>query len=215
MVDNDLRVRRFTPGAQRFFSLIATDLGRSLLDIKNKLELPELEALIREVIETLHLSERKVRDAEGRWFSLRVRPYRTRENKIDGVVLALLDIDELQRGLEQFSDLLWEPFLTLTNDLRVVKANESFYEKFRVSPEQTEGKYLRDLGNGQWDIPRLRKLLEEILPVRNRIKDFAVAHTFPHLGKRKMLLNARELESSPDSQKFILLAIRDVTDTAR
>jgi two-component system CheB/CheR fusion protein len=213
MVDNELNVRRFTPGAQRFFSLIPSDIGRSLMDIKAKVEVPRLDERIREVIDTLHLSERVVQDAEGRWCALRIRPYRTKDNKIDGAVLALVDIDELKRGLEQFSDMLWEPFLTLTRDLRVVRANEVFYHKFHVRREETEGQLLRELGNGQWDIPRLRKLLEEILPVRGRIKDFAVDHTFPHLGPRKMLLNARELETGSGDQKLILLAIRDVTAT--
>jgi two-component system CheB/CheR fusion protein len=175
--------------------------------------LPGLDGLIREVIETLHQAERQVQDREGRIFSLRIRPYRTKDNKIDGAVLALVDIDDLKRGLEHMSEMMWEPFLALTQELRVVKANEAFYEKFHVRPAETEGRFIHELGNGNWDIPRLRKLLKEVLPLKTRIKNFAVEHTFPELGPRKMLLNARELEMPASDQKLILLAIRDVTPT--
>ena len=97
----------------------------------------------------------------------------------------------------------------------MIKANEAFYEKFHVRPGETEGRFIYDLGNGQWDIPRLRKLLDELLPTKTRMKDFPVTHTFPRLGQRDMLLNARELESAAADQKLILLAIRDVTETEK
>src|SRR5205823_4866853 len=94
MVDADLKIRRFTPSAQKFFSLVPTDIGRALADIKLNFDIEDLDAAIRDVIDTLHLKETQVRDREGRWFSLRIRPYRTKDNKIDGAVLVLLDIDE-------------------------------------------------------------------------------------------------------------------------
>jgi len=211
MLDNSLLVRRFTPSAQRFFSLIPSDIGRSLTDIKMNLDVSGLDRLIRGVIETLAVCERQVQDSNGRWFSLRIRPYRTKDNKIDGAVLALVDVDDLKRGLDDMSEMMWEPFLALTQELRVVKANGAFYEKFRFRPAEVEGRYVYDLGNGYWDIPRLRKLLNNVLPLKTRIKDFVVEHTFPEIGPRKMLLNARELEMPAGDEKLILLAIKDVT----
>jgi two-component system CheB/CheR fusion protein len=109
MVDNHLALRRFTPSAQKFFNLIPTDVGRSLADIRVNLEVTELDQMILEVIDSLHLKECDVRDRAGHWYSLRIRPYRTKDNKIDGAVLALLDIDELKRGLEQMSEVVWDP----------------------------------------------------------------------------------------------------------
>jgi two-component system CheB/CheR fusion protein len=212
MVDNDLAIRRFTPSAQKFFNLIPTDVGRSLNDIKVNFDVADLDPMILEVIETLHLKECQVRDRAGHWYSLRIRPYRTKENKIDGAVLALLDIDETKRSLEYVSEIMWEPFLALDGELRVAKANEAFYEKFQATREQTEGRFIYDLGNRQWNIPRLRALLEEVLPEKKQIKDFAVEHDFPQLGPRRMLLNARRLDPEDGAKEMILLAIRDVTD---
>ena len=109
--------------------------------------------------------------------------------------------------IRTFSDTAREPFLILDPDLRVVGANESFYKNFKVKKEETEGKLIYDLGNGQWKIPELKKLLEEILPEKKVFNDFEVSHEFPDIGLKIMLLNARQL----DSTKQILLAIEDIT----
>jgi two-component system CheB/CheR fusion protein len=86
------------------------------------------------------------------------------------------------------------PFIALDVELRVVRANAAFYEKFRVTREETQGRSFYELGNGQWDIPRLRTMLEEMLPEKTRIKDFPVEHAFPKIGPGKLLLNARRLD---------------------
>jgi two-component system CheB/CheR fusion protein len=214
MLDNGLKVRRFTPAAQKFFSLIPTDLGRSFTDIKINLEAAGLDQMVAEVIETLRPSDCQVRDRQGHWYSMRIRPYRTQDNKIDGAVLALLDIDEFKRSLDQMGEIMWDAFLALDSELRVVKANEAFYEKFHVTREETENKFIYDLGNGQWNIPRLRNLLEDVLPKQSRIRNFSVEHDFPVLGQRKMLLNARRFEGHDRTDDLILLAIQDVTTAA-
>ncbi len=94
----------------------------------------------------------------------------------------------------------------------MIKANPSFYRTFRVTPEQTEKQVLYELGNGQWDIPELRRLLEEILPQNSVFNDFAVEHEFPSIGKKKMLLNARTIIQQEPNERLILLAIEDTTD---
>ena len=98
MLTNDLRIRRFTPMAQRLFNFIATDIGRPLSDIRTNLNIPDLNPLIVEVLETLSVRELEVQTHAGYWYTLRIRPYRTTENRIDGVVLVLLDIDALKRS---------------------------------------------------------------------------------------------------------------------
>lgn len=114
-------------------------------------------------------------------------------------------------------DVVREPILILDKDLRVMTANESFYRTFQVESKDTEKKIVYKLGNGQWDIPALRKLLEDILPKNTFFKGFEVDHEFPFIGRKVMILNAREIHfkedtSSKDFPPIILLAIEDVTD---
>src|SRR5665213_3117006 len=104
------------------------------------------------------------------------------------------------------------PLLVLNKDLRIISANEAFYNAFKVAPNDTENRLLYDLGNRQWNIPKLRILLEEILPEKNTIEDFVVEHDFTDIGQKTMLLNARTLQQGPNKTSLILLAIEDITE---
>ena len=103
-----------------------------------------------------------------------------------------------------------EPLLVLNEDLRIRSANHSFYRTFDASPEETVGRPLYELGDHQWDIPRLRHLLEHVLPQDDQFRDFEVKHDFPNIGRRTMLLNARRLRRDGGAE-LILLAIEDIT----
>ena len=107
------------------------------------------------------------------------------------------------------------PLLVLNKDLRIISANEAFYNDFKVAANDTENRLLYDLGNKQWDIPRLRILLEEILPEKNTIEDFVVEHDFKDIGQKTMLLNARTLQQGPNKTSLILLAIEDITENKK
>lgn len=109
-------------------------------------------------------------------------------------------------------DTVREPLLVLSADLRVRKANNSFYGTFKVTAEETLGKLIYDLGNQQWDIPWLRKLLEEVLPEDTTFDGYEVEHTFPVIGRKFMLLNARRICRQDNQTEFILLAIEDATE---
>ncbi len=114
-------------------------------------------------------------------------------------------------------DVLREPVLILDKDFRVMVANEPFYQTFQAERKDTEGEVVYNLGNGQWDIPALRKLLEDILPKNTFFKGFEVVHEFPFIGKKTMILNARQIHFNGDvsGERFppiILLAMEDVTD---
>jgi len=106
-----------------------------------------------------------------------------------------------------------EPMIVLDKNLRVKSANKTFYTTFNVKEEDTEGMLLYDLGNHQWNIPRLRELLESILPKKFHFHDFEITHTFPSIGEKTMLLNARKIIQKMNHEELILLAISDVTDT--
>ena len=222
IVENDLRIRRFTPAAQAVFNLIPADVGRPLGDIQPKVNVPDLTQLILEVIDTLDTREREVQDREGHWYSLRIRPYKTLDNKIQGAVVALVDIDAARRSAtlteeaRDFADAIVEtvrdPIIILESDLRVKRASRSFYAMFQATPQETEGRFIYDLGNGQWNIPGLRVLLEEILPRDSIFDDFEVEHEFPRIGRKRMLLNARRIVRKDNNLEAILLAIQDLTE---
>jgi PAS domain-containing protein len=114
-------------------------------------------------------------------------------------------------------DVMREPILILDKDFHVLAANGPFYRLFKVKPKDTEGKIVYELGNGQWNIPSLRKLLKNVLPKNSLFKGFEVAHEFPKIGRKVMILNARQLHyeknpASKSSPPIILLALEDVTD---
>jgi PAS domain S-box-containing protein len=110
---------------------------------------------------------------------------------------------------------LREPFVVLDNSLRVRSANAAFYRNFHASKPETEGRFVYDLGNGQWNIPQLRTLLSQVLSDRHPVEDFEVEHEFPALGRRNMLLNARRFPPESDDPHLVLLAIEDITDRRR
>lgn len=108
-------------------------------------------------------------------------------------------------------DTLREPFLVLDEDLRVISANRTFYAFFQVADKDTEGKRVYDLGNGQWSAPKLRILLEDILPKNTHFEDFKVEHEFPNIGRKIMILNARRIYTTGVEKPIMLLAMEDVT----
>lgn len=152
-------------------------------------------------------------------------PILDENNNVAGVVLVFRDQSSeraAQRIAQQARELaesivqtVREPLLVLDEQLTVVAANRSFYQTFRVAPEETVGVKLYSLGNGQWNIPRLRSLLEDILPSNSHFDDFEVEHDFEHIGKRTMVLNARRLRREANHTGLILLAIEDVTERRR
>jgi two-component system, chemotaxis family, CheB/CheR fusion protein len=225
IVATDLRVRRITPVTERILNVAPGDVGRPIGDLRLSVEVPDLEALLRQVIETLTVQEREVQARDGRWYSARVRPYRTADNRIDGAVISFVDIDALKRGrdvataardqAQAIVETVRGPLMILDADLRVVSANRAFYETFQVADAETECRSLFDLGNRQWDIPRLRTLLEEILPRDGVVEGFEVEHHFETIGRRLMLLNARRVLRATDQSPLILLGIEDVTERRR
>lgn len=122
------------------------------------------------------------------------------------------DSQPLSFSADNIVDTVREPMLVLNADLRVRRANRSFYRTFRVTPEETVDRLVYDLGNQQWDIPWLRKLLEEVLPQDTAFDDFEVEHVFPVIGRKYMLLNARSICGKDNLTEFILLAIEDTTE---
>ncbi|MDQ2932621.1 MAG: ATP-binding protein [Gemmatimonadota bacterium] len=222
IVGTDLCIRRFTAGAERLVNLIPTDIGRPIGDIKTNIDVAQLDDLIAHVISTLEVIEREVRDVDGHWFQMHIRPYRTADHKIDGAVLIYYDIDarkratEHEEGARKYAEAVVqtvrEPLLVLDGEFRALTANRAFYDTFETSAEKTIGHSLFEMGNGQWNIPSLRALLDHVITRGDSFNDVAVEHDLPSQRHRTMLLNARYVPSDRNGQPMLLLALADVTE---
>ena len=222
-LDNQLRLLRFTSEASKVINLIASDVGRPLAHIVSNL-LYDMVADAGRVLGTLESLQKEVESKDHNWYLVRVMPYRALREEVTGIVITFTDITAIKRLSEEqqaareyaegIVDTVREPLVVLDASLRVISANQSFYGTFKVSPVETEGRYLYELGNGQWDIPGLRKLLASVAGETKTFRDFRVDHDFPALGRKVMLINARSIirEGKPH---HILLAIEDVTKARR
>src|SRR5687767_15675819 len=123
-------------------------------------------------------------------------------------------VEDIQNYALDIVDTVREPLLILDTTLRVRFANRAFYQTFQVSSEETEGRLIYELGNGQWDIPDLRTLLEDVVPKSSVFNDFELEHSFPVIGRRVMLLNARKLQAGHHGE-LLVLAMEDVTPRKR
>ncbi|MGZ8366854.1 MAG: CheR family methyltransferase [Nitrospira sp.] len=219
-LDNNLRIRRFTTEAKRVSHLIALDVGRPLWDIRSKLTYNQLSVDVQDVLQTLVAKEQDVQTTDGSWFSMRIVPYRTAKNTIDGLVLTFLDITKMKEAARVVTaarsiatsivETVREPLLVLDDQLRVTSANQSFYRTFQVAPREVEQQLLYHLCSGAWNIPELRSLLEEILPKHTSFQDFIVDQTFPHIGRKVFTLNGRLLEQEVAQPGRVLLAMEEV-----
>lgn len=168
IVSSDLRIRRFTPMAEKVLNLIPADLDRSIGHINPNIDCPNLEQLIIECMDSVTPIERDVRDRQGRWYSLRIRPYKSVENKIDGALLALFDVDILKRSeqramlAEQFAEAVIETTAhaigVVFPDGRIRQVNAAFGELFGRAPEEVKGKKIGELGGAAWTLEQWREI---------------------------------------------------------
>ncbi|MEG4959052.1 MULTISPECIES: chemotaxis protein CheB [unclassified Microcoleus] len=221
MLENDLRIRSFTPMAERLFNLISTDVGRPFSDIRVNLEIPNLEEMILEVLDTLNTKEQEVQTQSGYWYALRIRPYRTAENQIEGLVMVLIDIDALKRSVatietaRNYAETIVEsvptPLMVLDADLQVNTANRALYETFQVLSSETAQEAFFEFATEPSNTPELRELLEDLLLNNVEINNFEIEQVFGRLGQKTLLLNACKVEPQ-DRVSMILLSIEDITD---
>ena len=221
MMGPDLVIRRVTPQAEKTLNIISSDVGRPISKIKLNVDIPDFEKTLLDVIKSHHPETFEIKDREGTWYSVNIRPYRTLNNKIDGVVAIFVDITERKKSqqvieearvyAESIVETIREPLIVLDTDLKVISANRSFYQTFKVDHKETQGRFIYDLGNRQWNIPKLRQLLEEILPRNNTFDDYEIEHDFETIGPKTMLFSARRLIS----RKMILITIEDITKRRR
>lgn len=221
-LDSKLQIRRFTPRATELLNLITSDLGRPIAHLAQNFTGIDLAADAGRVLQDLSPLEREVQARDARWYTVRILPYRTLDNRIDGIVVTFSNVTRLKdienrlqyekSYAERITETMRHPLLVLDGRLQVLSANPAFYETFQVEPDQTTGRKVYDLGNRQWDIPKLRSLLDVIISTKSEVRDFQVEHDFADIGPRIMRLNAGRIETPGEQPFLILLAIEDVTE---
>jgi two-component system CheB/CheR fusion protein len=219
-LDTSMLIRRFTRDASKIYRLVASDVGRLLADIKCDILDEDILTQAETVLETLIPVEREVCSNKGDWYLLRIQPYRTLDNVIDGVVMTFTDItsrikaeelvQEARELAESIINTIREPILVLDNKLKIMSTNKAFCDLFHVTIKETVGQKVYELGNHQWDIPALRTILETILPQKKVLNDYLVEHNFPGIGQRKILLNGRCIANKAGTPSLILLAMIEV-----
>lgn len=243
MVDKNLCIRRVTPSAEGLFGIRQADVGRPISSMPLGRRNEDLVPLVRRVIERLAGEELELLDGAGRWHLLQVRPYRTTDDRIEGAVLAMIDIDQIQRArnlanaAREFSESLIEsiqtPLLVLNRELRVLIANRMFLMVYGLRLHEIQNRSLQTLGSNQWDLPALHATLGRVACGESLSEDIELeqelAGNLPGL-KRIVLVNVRRVvradvttpgsldvprEPDPSTGFHILLAAADVTAQRR
>jgi signal transduction histidine kinase/CheY-like chemotaxis protein len=230
MLDTSLRVRSANRAFYQTFQVSPEETeNRLIYELGNgQWDIPALRTLLEDVIPTSSVFndfelEHTFPRIGRRIMLLNGRKLRAGSHD-ELLVLAMEDVTERRRSeaeleaIETYAqsivDTVREPLLILDSTLRVRSANRAFYDTFNVSLEETETRLIYELGNGQWDIPALRTLLEDIIPASSVFSDFELEHDFPDIGQRVMLLNARKLQAGHHGE-LLVLAMEDVTERRR
>ena len=206
-------------------------IGNFIYDIGNRQwDIPKLRVLVEEILpqDTVFNGYEVEHDFPGigrKIILLNARQIFREDIGSHIILLAMEDITERKRletdiqdareYAENIVETVREPLVVLNSELKILTANHSFYETFKVTPEATIGNFIYDVGNRQWDIPKLRVLVEEILPLDTVINGYEVEHNFPGIGRKIILLNARQIFREDIGSHIILLAMEDITDRKR
>jgi signal transduction histidine kinase/CheY-like chemotaxis protein len=230
MLDTNLRVQSANRAFYETFHVSAAETENQLIyQLGNgQWDIPDLRTLLEDVIPTSSVFNDFELEHTFPIIGRRVMLLNGRKLRAGShsaiIVLAMEDVTERRRSeadlraIETYAqdivDTVREPLLILDTTLRVQSGNRAFYHTFKVSPDETENRLIYELGNGQWDIPALRTLLEDIVPKSSVFNDFELEHDFPALGRRVMLLNARKLQAGHHGE-LVVLAMEDVTERRR
>ena len=221
-LDSELNIRFFTPAAKSLFRVIATDIGRPLADLARRINDTRLLADAWAVLAGDVPPNREVEGDNGAWYTRRILPYRTRDDRVEGVVITFADISErktAERAIEaarsysdSIIDTIRQPLVVLDEELYVISASRSFYSTFSVEPEQTVGRQLDAVDDGRLDIAALRGFLDRLRLGEGVIEDHEIDVELPPRGMRSLLVSALEIRDEPLAARKILLAIEDITE---
>lgn len=224
MVGVDGRIRRFTPRAGKMLNLIPTDVGRPISNINPNFDGLDLGSLVSEVIETISIKEMNIKDKKGRWYRLQVRPYKTIENKIEGAVIALVDVNLLTQNLIEsqvsldyatsVANTVHLPLVVVDKALRLKSANHAFYEKFQATIKDEDSDLLTLIGT--MNVTKVRQALIDVFRSNVELKDFQVEYKPEGESPRTMLFNGRRIQwIDEDEPNALLLCLQDITDSLK
>jgi two-component system CheB/CheR fusion protein len=211
-----LEVRRFTDRVSDLISVRESDIGRPVGDLASNLEYDHLVDDALRVLRTHEALQTELRTKSGHWYLMRMLPYHTLDQEVDGVVTTFVNVDDVHRAqsrerfFRSIVETVREPLLVLDEDLRVLQATDNFRALFGFEADEVAGQRLFDLDAGQWDQPELRRLLEELLPQQQAIVDFELDGEFGRVGRKRLRLNARRLAAEAGEPARILLAVEDL-----
>jgi len=211
ILGKDLCIRRFSSAAERLFNLINSDIGRPISQIRPNLEGPDLTALANKVVATMTPLETEIRDQKGNWYALRIRPYHSEGDRIEGVLIALVDVNDLKQFSSALVDTIAESILVLDPKFNVISANAAFLKTFQVKREDVENHILFEVSEYKWNIRELRELLGKTLPEKKFVVAFELEGDFPRAGHKVLSLNARLFEHREKERQRTILVINDIT----
>ncbi|MDQ3298334.1 MAG: PAS domain-containing protein [Myxococcota bacterium] len=217
IVGLDLRIRRFTLTAEKLLNLLPTDIGRSAAQLDAFVGGVGIEQVITDVIKDLATVEREVQAVDGRWYALRIIPYRTLDLMIRGAVISLADIDLAKRSSDLSAAVteyaaeglaaIQHPLMIVDDDCRVIWVNEPYYAAFQLSPTEVIGMHLDKIAGGAWSDPALEKRIGETMETGGPFRDHALTVELEGRGATPITINGSRLRNVTHATKLVLLAV--------
>ncbi len=216
-LDKEMNIRNFTPEASNLIKIRKSDVGRPIGDIVTNIKYKDMEADIKRVLDKLVLKEQEVQSKDDDWYLMRILPYRTSQDVIDGVIVTFVNVNQRMAAEEKIKEALKyaeslintikEPILVLDQDLKVFSGNKPFYEVFKLNPGDTEGKHIFEIDNGKWNDRNLKNLLEKTLKEEYAFNKFGLSYKFVDYGQKKICISGRKSYEGEVEKEMILLTI--------
>jgi len=220
-LDCNLKIKRFTRQAKVIIKLIDSDVGRPLEDLVSNLKYDHLIDDAKTVLQTLVYKDTEVQTVNDDWYLLRILPYRTAENMIDGLVICFVDIGRFKKAeltaqaaylTTAIVNTVHQPLLVVDDKLHIITANPAFNQTFNIKNENLTGQSLFKINESVWDCAQFRTHLTKTLTGNIAFDEYYLDAKFPVIGIKRLMINGCIMKQSPGSQALILMAIEDVTE---
>jgi len=216
-LDKEKNIRNFTPEVSALIKIRKSDVGRPIGEIVTNIKYKNLVDDIQRVLDRLVLKEKEIQTVDGNWYLMRILPYRTSEDVIDGVVVTFVDINQRMAAEEKIKDALKyaenlinsvkEPVLVLDHDLKVFSANKPFYDTFKLKSSDINGQLINNIDDGKWNLPKFKELLNKVLEKDYAFHNFITEYDFINQGKKKICINGRKSYEEGAERDMVLLTI--------